>query len=58
MKELTLQLTVIVEDVVPNEAVEQQIGDAINPDGWNWGVSYPSVIREAPARVEHDPADD
>jgi hypothetical protein len=41
MKVVTLQLEVRVDDVVPDNEVAQQIGDAIDPDGWNWDVGFP-----------------
>jgi hypothetical protein len=46
MKEVTLTMRVLVPDSVEAANVAQQIGDTIDPDGWNWDVSFPWVEDE------------
>lgn len=58
MKEITLTLTVRVDDSVQTAQVEQQIGDAINPDGWNWDVSYPVATSERRGLIDQGAADE
>lgn len=43
MKVVTLQIYVRVDETVSDQSVAQQIGDAIDPDSWNWDVSFPEV---------------
>lgn len=54
MKDVTLQIIVRVDDVVSDESVAEQIGDAIDPNSWNWDVSYPMVTHTAPAPAEEE----
>ena len=58
MKEITLTLTVRVEDSVQTAQVEQQIGDAISPDDWSWDVSYPVATSERRVLAGQDDAND
>lgn len=44
-KVVTLTIRVRVDHHVPDGDVAQQIGDAIDPDAWNWDVSYPEVVQ-------------
>ena len=56
MKDVTLQLTVRVENTVDDSTVAQQIGSAIDPDGWNWDVGYPEVVSSVPAEGAEETA--
>jgi len=57
MKDVTLRLTVRVDESVDDNEVAQQIGDAIGPDAWNWDVGYPDVVSSTPAPDENDQED-
>lgn len=52
-KIVTLRVTVRVDDSVEDNEVAQQIGDALDPDGWNWDVSYPDVAASRPELSEN-----
>ena len=43
MKEVILEIRVIVEDTVSEQLVAQDIGYALDPSSWNWDVSYPVI---------------
>jgi len=57
MKDVTLRLTVRVDESVDDNEVAQQIGDAIGPDAWNWDIGYPDVVSSTPAPDENDQED-